>query len=171
MRRSLSTAYLFWLPSLFGVAGLHRFYLGKPISGIVFLLTGGLFGIGTIYDAVTMGQQVREAEIEDRLARPLGYDENGDYVIRVSRTGGGGRRPEPEELEHVILRMAKESEGVVSPTQVALDARCSAEEAREHLEKMVRDGFAEIKVKRSGHIVYVIPDFLTPEAQSDLEDF
>lgn len=172
MRRSLSAAYLFWLPSLFGVAGLHRFYLGKPISGIVFLLTGGLFGIGTIYDAVTMGRQVREAEIEDRLARPLGYDDDGDYVIRVSRGGAGGsRRPEPEDLEHVILRMAKEGGGVVSPTQVALESRCSAEEAREHLEKMVRDGFAEIKVKRSGQIVYVIPDFLTPEAQSDLEEF
>lgn len=172
MRRSLSTAYLFWLPSLFGVAGLHRFYLGKPISGLVFLLTGGLFGIGTIYDAITMGAQVREAEIEDRLARPLGYDDEGDYVIRVSRGGtSGSRRPEPEDLEHIILRMAKERDGVVSPTQVALEARCSAEEAREHLEKMVREGFAEIKVKRSGHIVYVVPDFLTPEAQADLEEF
>ncbi|MFW5975791.1 MAG: TM2 domain-containing protein [Alkalispirochaetaceae bacterium] len=170
MRRSLSTAYLFWLPSLFGVAGLHRFYLGKPFSGVVFLLTGGLFGIGTIYDAITMGSQVREAEIEDRLARPLGYDDEGDYVIKVSR-GGGGRRREPENLEHVILRMAKERDGVVSPTQVALEAGCSAEEAREHLEKMVREGFAEIKVKRSGHIVYVVPDFLTPEAQADLEEF
>lgn len=170
MRRTLSTAYLFWLPSLFGVAGLHRFYLGKPISGIVFLLTGGLFGIGTIYDAITMGRQVREAEIEDRLARPLGYDDDDDYVIRVSR-GGSGRRPEPEDLEHLILRTAKESNGVVSPTQIALEARCSAEEAREQLESMVRNGFAEIKVKRSGHIVYVIPDFLTPEAQEDLEEF
>lgn len=169
MRRNLSTAYLLWLPSLFGVAGLHRFYLGKPISGLVYILTGGLFFIGTIYDFFTMGRQVREAEIEDRLARPLGYDDDGDYVIRVSR-GGNGRR-EPEELEHLILRTAKEKEGVVSPTQIALEARCSAEEAREELEKMVRNGFAEIKVKRSGHIVYVIPDFLTPEAQSELEEF
>lgn len=169
MRRTLSTAYLFWLPSLFGIAGLHRFYLGKPISGIVFLLTGGLFGIGTIYDAITMGRQVREAEIADRLARPVGYEEDGDYVIRVSRGGSG--RPEPEELEHLILRTAKERGGVVSPTQIALEARCSAEEAREQLESMVRNGFAEIKVKKSGHIVYVIPDFLTPEAQDDLEDF
>ena len=172
MRRTLSTAYLFWLPSLFGLAGLHRFYLGKPISGIVYLLTGGLFGLGTIYDAVTMGRQVREAEIEDRLARPLGYDEEGDYIIKVSRgVGSGSGRREPEDLEHVILRMAKESGGVVTPTQVALEARRGTEEAREELERMVKNGFAEMKVKRSGHIVYVIPDFLSGEAQEDLEDF
>ena len=169
VRRTLSTAYLFWLPSLFGVAGLHRFYLGKPISGIVYLITGGLFGIGTIYDAITMRQQVREAEIEDRLARPLGYDDDGDYVIRVSRGSGGGAKP--EDLEHVILRMAKDNRGIVTPNQVALEARCSAEEAREHLETMVRNGFAEMKVKRSGHIVYVVPDFLTSESEAELEDF
>lgn len=170
MRRNLSTAYLLWLPSLFGFAGIHRFYLGKPISGIVYLLTGGLFFIGTIYDFFTMRQQVREAEIEDRLARPIGYDEDGDYVIRVSR-GGGSSRPEKEDLEHVILRMSKERNGIITPTQVALEARCGAEDAREELENMVRNGFAEIKVKRSGQLVYVIPDFLTSEAQAELEDF
>lgn len=151
-----------------GLAGLHRFYLGKPISGIVFLLTGGLFGIGTLYDAFTMSAQVREAEIEDRLARPIGYDDEGDYVIRVSR---GDRPREPEDLEHIILRTAKESGGVVSPTQIALEARVSADEAKEQLENMVRSGFVELKVKKSGHIVYVVPDFLTEEAQEELEDF
>ena len=172
LRRTLSTAYLFWLPSLFGIAGLHRFYLGKPISGVVYLITGGLFGIGTIYDAVTMGRQVREAEIEDRLARPIGYDDEGDYVIRVSRGGGqqsGSHRP--EDLEHTILRLAKEHSGVVSPAQVALESRKPTEDVRRHLESMVRNGFAEMKVKRSGHIVYVIPDFLTSEAEAELEEF
>ncbi|MFP4329383.1 MAG: TM2 domain-containing protein [Spirochaetaceae bacterium] len=169
MRRSVSTAYLFWLPSLVGVAGLHRFYLGKPLSGIVFLMTGGLFGFGTIYDAFTMSSQVREAEIEDRLSRPIGYDEDGDYVIRVSRSGDPSGRP--EDLEHIILRTAKESGGVVSPTGIALEARVSVEDAKEQLENMVRGGFVELKVKKSGHIVYVVPDFLTRAAEAELEDF
>ena len=34
----------------FGVFGLHRFYLGRPLSGIVYAFTGGLLGIGLIYD-------------------------------------------------------------------------------------------------------------------------
>ena len=33
-----------------GLAGIHRFASGKIISGIIWLLTGGLFLIGTIID-------------------------------------------------------------------------------------------------------------------------
>lgn len=40
------------------VAGLQHFYLGRIFRGIVWLLTGGLFFIGTIYDVFTIGRQV-----------------------------------------------------------------------------------------------------------------
>ena len=41
-----------------GVFGLHRFYQGKIISGIVYLLTGGLFLAGWIYDIFTLNGQL-----------------------------------------------------------------------------------------------------------------
>ncbi len=35
-----------------GVFGIHRFYVGKTGTGILYLLTGGLLGIGVIYDII-----------------------------------------------------------------------------------------------------------------------
>jgi TM2 domain-containing membrane protein YozV len=41
---------------LFGI--IHRFYMRKWITGIVYLLSGGIFGIGYLYDLWTLNDQV-----------------------------------------------------------------------------------------------------------------
>jgi TM2 domain-containing membrane protein YozV len=46
------------LLTFLGVFGIHRFYLGKWFTGILYLLTGGLFLIGYIYDLWTLNDQV-----------------------------------------------------------------------------------------------------------------
>ena len=46
--KSKGTAYLLWLIGFFGILGLQHFYLGKVVKGIVWLLTGGVFGFGAI---------------------------------------------------------------------------------------------------------------------------
>ena len=48
-----------WLLLVFlGPLGLHRFYLGKPWTGLLFLLTCGIFLIGVIYDWWTVNEQI-----------------------------------------------------------------------------------------------------------------
>ena len=46
------------LLTFLGIFGIHRVYMGKWITGIVFFLTGGLFLIGFIYDFCTLNNQI-----------------------------------------------------------------------------------------------------------------
>jgi TM2 domain-containing membrane protein YozV len=50
-----------WVLLVFlGVFGIHRFYLGKWITGIIYLLTGGFFLVGVLYDFWTLNDQISE---------------------------------------------------------------------------------------------------------------
>ncbi|QQE88629.1 TM2 domain-containing protein [Azotobacter chroococcum] len=55
-----STDYnIAWLLLTFlGIFGVHRMYLGKWLTGLLYLLTGGLFLIGVLYDFWTLNEQV-----------------------------------------------------------------------------------------------------------------
>jgi len=48
--RSSGTAYLLWFLCLFGLCGIHRFYAGRWVTGILWTFTGGLLFIGQIID-------------------------------------------------------------------------------------------------------------------------
>jgi TM2 domain-containing membrane protein YozV len=48
------------LLTFLGIFGVHRFYLGKIFTGLIYLLTGGLLLIGVIYDYWTLNDQIDE---------------------------------------------------------------------------------------------------------------
>jgi TM2 domain-containing membrane protein YozV len=54
------------LLTFLGFFGMHRFYLGKILTGILYLLTAGLFGIGYIYDYWTLNEQISTINSERR---------------------------------------------------------------------------------------------------------
>lgn len=46
------------LLTFLGVFGVHRFYLEKWFTGLLYLLTGGIFLLGIIYDYWTLNDQI-----------------------------------------------------------------------------------------------------------------
>ena len=44
-----------------GIFGLHRLYIGKWPTAILYFLTGGLVGFGVLYDFWTLNEQVDQA--------------------------------------------------------------------------------------------------------------
>jgi len=46
--------------SFLGVLGIHRMYMGKWLTGLLYLLTGGLFLAGYLYDLWTLNDQVSQ---------------------------------------------------------------------------------------------------------------
>ncbi|MEK6201142.1 MAG: TM2 domain-containing protein [Desulfobulbaceae bacterium] len=50
---------LAWILLTFlGLLGFHRLYMEKWISGIIYLVTGGILGLGVIYDFWTLNDQI-----------------------------------------------------------------------------------------------------------------
>jgi TM2 domain-containing membrane protein YozV len=48
-----------WLLLTFlGLFGIHRMYMNKWLTGILYLLTAGLFGFGYLYDFWTLNDQI-----------------------------------------------------------------------------------------------------------------
>ena len=55
---------LAWALFIFlGVFGVHRFYLRKWPSGVIYLLSMGLFGLGILYDFATLNEQIHERNV------------------------------------------------------------------------------------------------------------
>ena len=50
---------LAWILLTFlGLLGIHRMYLGKWLTGIIYLVTGGVLGLGYLYDLWTLNDQI-----------------------------------------------------------------------------------------------------------------
>ena len=57
------------LLTFLGIFGLHRFYMGKIGTGIIYLLSFGLLFVGVIYDYWTLNEQISSVNHE-RSRRP-----------------------------------------------------------------------------------------------------
>jgi len=145
---------------------LHRHYLGKHATGLLWLLTGGLASFGSFYDLFTIPSQVKEANIRKAI-----FDESILRNIERRKSFNSGQSwrsvsdgetrvvKEKESVERVILKLAKTNKGILTASELALSANIPIEEAKIGLDALVNKGIAELCVRQSGSIVYAIPDF------------
>ena len=56
-----------WLLLTFlGFFGIHRIYMGKWITGLVYMFTFGFFTVGVLYDFFTLNEQIDELNRKNR---------------------------------------------------------------------------------------------------------
>jgi len=82
--KSKGVAYLLWF--FLGIFSAHRFYLGKVGTGILYLLTGQLFGIGWIIDLFILGGMVDKYNLMHGFIGPNGggMNQNQNVVVNVT---------------------------------------------------------------------------------------
>jgi len=165
---SVGLAYFLWLISGCGALGFHRFYLGKIPTGLLWMFTGGLGMIGSVFDFFTLPSQVREANYRQAiLNNPANQNPDGRW--RNISDGETHIVREKESVERAILRLAKTNKGILTASELALSANIPVEEAKRDLDAMVSKGFAELRVRQSGALVYAIPDLM--DSDEPLVDF
>lgn len=140
------TAYLLWCLWFFGFAGLHRFYLGKPISGLIWFLTWGLFGIGQIIDLLLIPGMVEQKNLKYRAL--YGFTPTAEISPFPTLSLA------PESDTHIILKLLKENQEATLADCVLATGK-DVQTVKDLLLQMQRDELIEIGNRESdGVVVY-----------------
>ena len=82
--RDTGMAYILWLASFVGLAGIHRLYMGRWVSGLIWLFTGGLCMVG--------GELGMDGGTVERNTAQIGA---GLLELGLAFGGGGVRQNRP----------------------------------------------------------------------------
>lgn len=150
---SKGVSYLLWAGWLFGFGGLHRFYLGKPVTGFLYVITWGFLGVGQIIDLFRLPGLVRRHNLkllqeEAEMQRMLGLAQPMAALPAA---------PVPN-LRQILLQEAARHDGKLSVTQGVLATGRDFEEIEKTLDGMLKSGFVGVdNDPATGHVVYVFP--------------
>jgi TM2 domain-containing membrane protein YozV len=91
--KSKGVAYLLWF--FLGGFSAHRFYVGKIGSGILYLLTGQLLGLGWLIDLFILGGLVDNYNLKNGFIRTGGSQQNQNVTVNVTAPVQAAPAPTP----------------------------------------------------------------------------
>ncbi|BCL34860.1 TM2 domain-containing protein [Nostoc sp. MS1] len=175
---SKGTAYLLWLFCLLGFAGVHRFYCGKPLSGLIWLFTFGLFGLGQLVDLALIPAMVDEKNLKYLALRGgnqtqtntqtivvnLGGQVSGSVPGQVTVSDASLLQPQPvfpplnstpQNDVVTILKLAQGKGGSISVADAIIETGKPVPEVRSLLESLCAEGVMEVcNHETTGAVVY-----------------
>lgn len=154
----VETAYLLWLGCLFQVHGLHRLYNGKMVTGILWLCTFGLFGVGQFVDLFLIPRMVEEHNVKWRSRQGLsatGVPLAAMEQVWASRQGAIAPELAANTLVMQLLTAADARHGRLSVTQGVMDTGAGFDEVEAALLGIVKKGYADIaNDPETGIVIY-----------------
>ena len=90
----------------------------------------------------------------------------GWRLIKNSQNSAKANQPTPEQR---ILALAKQNKGRITLAEIVLSCNLEADQARQHLREMVREGMAELHLSDGGDEVYAFAGFM-PETKQSAKD-
>ncbi|MUL37585.1 TM2 domain-containing protein [Gloeocapsopsis dulcis] len=148
----VSSAYILWLGCLLQLNGLHRIYNGKIITGLIWLGTFGLFGVGQLIDLFLLPRMVDD--YNTKLRTKMGLSPYGVPLVQPAFVTNV-IKPSHEQLMVKLVRAAAKRGGKISVTQGVMDTGASFTEVESTLKDMLKTGYVGIdNDPNTGVIIY-----------------
>ena len=147
-------AYMLWAAGFMGVCGLQRLYVGKIGTGLLYLFTFGLIGIGQLVDLFLIPGMVQDANNRFLV---------GQLTPDLLAAGGAAALPAKrlprttEEMQVALVQAAEKNGGQLTVAEAVAETGRGFSEVKKQLDGMAVNGFVELDSDEEGRVFYRFP--------------